>query len=101
MIKVLSFILSSIIEFIKMLFTIDLGNGFNLGLLMCLCFIFLPMMLRIINFIKQDAIEELDDKFDYERRNTSKVGYIGKHEEVGRHSKQYFARQREAKRWSK
>ena len=67
MIQVIKFILNSIIEFISMLFTIDLGNNLNLGLLMCIAFIFLPMMLRIINFIKQDAIEELDDKYDESR----------------------------------
>ena len=64
MFTVLGFILQCIIDFMKMLFTIDLGDNLNLGLLMCICFIFLPIMLRIINFIKQDAIEELDDKYD-------------------------------------
>ena len=50
MLEVLRFIFSYIVQFISMLFTIDLGGGLNLGLLMCIVFIFLPMMLRIVNF---------------------------------------------------
>lgn len=67
MLEVLSFILGTIISFMKMLFTIDLGDGLNLGLLMCIVFIFLPMMLRIINFLKQDAMEELNSAYDESR----------------------------------
>ena len=67
MLEVIRFLLSYIVAFMRMLFTIDVGNGLNLGLLMCIVFIFLPMMLRVINFIKQDALEELDDRYDSER----------------------------------
>lgn len=67
MLQCVKFILDTIREFIAMLFTINTNDGLNLGLILCLAFIFLPMMLRIINFIKQDAIEEIDDAID-ERR---------------------------------
>lgn len=50
-----------------MLFTIKLGDNLNLGLLMCILFIFLPIVLRLIKFIRQDALEELDDKIDESR----------------------------------
>lgn len=67
MLDVLRFIFSTIIAFMRMLFTIDLGNNLNLGLLMCIVFIFLPMMLRIINFLKQDAMEELNNAYEESR----------------------------------
>ena len=65
--SILKFIFSSLISFIQMLFTIQVDDGLSLGLLFCICFILLPMMVRIINFIKQDAIEELDDRIDESR----------------------------------
>ena len=71
MLQVLRFIFSTIIDFISMLFTIDLGNNLNLGLLMCIVFIFLPMMLRIINFLKQDAMEELNNAYEESRPRES------------------------------
>lgn len=62
MIEVLRFIFSYIVQFISMLFTIDLGNNLNLGLLLCIIFIFLPMMLRIINFLKLYANDVTADE---------------------------------------
>ena len=62
MIEVLRFIFSYTIQFISMLFTIDLGNNLNLGLLLCIIFIFLPMMLRIINFLKMYANDVTADE---------------------------------------
>ena len=76
MLQVIRFLLHTIIDFIRMLFTIDIGNNMSLGLIMCIVFIFLPMMLRIIGFLKRDAIEELDDRFDESRpRETSSSVY--------------------------
>ena len=65
--SILKFILSSLISFIQMLFTVQVDDGLSLGVLFCICFILFPIMLRVINFIKQDAIEELDEKFDASR----------------------------------
>lgn len=87
MLEVLKFIFNSIVEFIKMLFTIDVGFT-NLGALMCIIYIFLPVVLIIINFLKVQIIEEFDDAYDFKRRrdkyygNSNKVKsrYIGKHE---------------------
>lgn len=67
MLQVIRFLLHTIIDFMKMLFTIDIGNNMSLGLLMCIVFIFLPMMLRIISFLKRDAMEELNDRYDESR----------------------------------
>ena len=100
MLEVLKFILNCVIQFISMLFRIDVGFT-NLGVVMCICYILFPMLLVIVNFLKSSVIEELDDRYDYERRMNRKVGYIGKHEYTGRHSKRYFERQKEKERWSK
>lgn len=97
--SVLKFIFSSLISFIQMLFTIQVDNGLSLGLLMCICFILFPIMLRIINFIKQDAVEELNSDFENKRGLFSEKEYTGKHEPVGRHSKEYFRRQKVARRY--
>lgn len=67
MFQVLKFVLDSIISFMSMLFSINVDSNLSIGLLICICFIFLPMMLRVIRFIKQDALEELDDKYDEAR----------------------------------
>lgn len=67
MLQVIRFLLHTIIDFMKMLFTIDVGNNMSLGLLMCIIFIFLPMMLRIIAFLRRDALEELNDRYDESR----------------------------------
>ena len=67
MFQVLRFILKSIIDFMTMLFSINVDNNLSIGLLLCICFIFLPMVLRVIRFIKQDALEELDDIYDESR----------------------------------
>ena len=66
MLEVLKFIFKCVIEFISMLFTIDLGFT-NLGALMCIVYIFLPVVLFIINFIKGQVLDELDDRYDESR----------------------------------
>lgn len=61
MLQILKFIFQQTANFISMLFTIDIGDGLSLGLLMCIVFIFLPMMLRIINFLKMYANDVVAD----------------------------------------
>ena len=48
MLQVLRFLLNTVIDFMKMLFTVDVGDGLNLGLVMCIVFIFFPMILRVV-----------------------------------------------------
>ena len=67
MLEVLRFIFSTIIDFLSMLFTIDLGNGLNLGLLMCIVFIFFPIMLRVINLLKNYANDVTADELSNKR----------------------------------
>ena len=97
MLEVFKFIFNCVIEFISMLFTIDVGFT-NLGVVMCIVYIFLPIVLIIINFVKVQLVEEIDDFYDL--RHTKK-SYIGKHESVGKHSKEYFRRQKIKESWDK
>lgn len=66
MLDVFKFIFNCVLEFISMLFTIDVGFT-SLGALMCIVYIFLPVVLIIINFIKMQVIEEIDDRYDESR----------------------------------
>ena len=52
MLQVLRFLLKITADFLKMLFTIDVGDGMNLGLVLCIVFIFLPLVLSVVNFLK-------------------------------------------------
>lgn len=62
MFEVLKFILKCIAQFISMLFTIDIG-GISLGLFMGIIFIFLPMMLTFVNFLKNgDGLDILSHR---------------------------------------
>lgn len=101
MFKVLWFILNSIIDFAKMLFTIQVDDNLSLGLLMCICFIFFPMMLRVIKFIRQDALEELDEAYDSTHKSLifGDNEYSPKHASAGRHSSEYFRRQKQLRRF--
>lgn len=76
MIEVLKFILKFVADFIKMLFTIDVGSGLSLGLVMCVVFIFLPLVLVVINFLKTTLVDEVDEVYD-KREKQSK--YLPKH----------------------
>ena len=69
MIEVLKFILKFVADFIKMLFTIDVGSGLSLGLVMCVVFIFLPLVLIVINFLKTALVDEIDESYDSRNRN--------------------------------
>lgn len=66
MLEVLKFILKCVIQFVSMLFKIDVGFT-NLGVVMCICYILFPMLLFIVNFLKTSVIEELDEKYDESR----------------------------------
>ena len=72
MLEVIKFLLSYIVAFMRMLFTIDVGNGLNLGLLMCIVFIFLPMILRIINFLKMYSTEVIADELNTPQKKGGK-----------------------------
>ena len=66
MLEVLKFILKCVIQFVSMLFKIDVGFT-NLGVVMCICYILFPMLLVIVNYLKTSVIEELDEKYDESR----------------------------------
>ena len=85
MIEVLKFIFNCTADFLKMLFTIDVGNGLTLGLVMCVVFIFLPLALIVINFLKVTLVDEIDEKHDL---GVGLFGrYVGKHEYRGKHER--------------
>ena len=69
MIEVLKFIFKCLTDYLKMLFTIDVGNGLSLGLVMCVVFIFLPLVLIVINFLKTVLVDEIDESYDSRNRN--------------------------------
>jgi len=73
MLECLKFIFNLILQFIKMLFSIDVGFT-NLGVLMCIVYIFLPVVLIIINFLKVQIIEEFDDAYDFKLRRDKYYG---------------------------
>lgn len=98
MLQVLKFIFEQVVAFLAMLFRIDVGDGFSLGLVMCVVFIFLPIVLKFVNFLKTGLFDELDERYD--ERAISLFQYHGKHEQAGRHSKEYFRRKRRSeKEW--
>ena len=84
MFQVLGFLLNYITEFMKMLFTIQVDRNLSLGLLFCICFIFLPMVHRVVCFIKQDAMEELDDEYDH-----SKPRFIDRYTDTDIHTQNF------------
>ncbi len=88
MLDVLKFILDCVIDFLEMLFTIDVGNNMSLGLIMCVIFIFLPLVLVFLNFIKVQFINEIDEAYDTGRR------FFGFRNYTGRHSKKYLDRRK-------
>ncbi len=68
MLQVLKFILERVVEFLKMLFTINVGDNISLGLMMCILFIFLPLVLVVVNFLKIVLIDEIDERYDFNNR---------------------------------
>lgn len=97
MLKVIMFILETVTHFMKMLFTIQVDDNLSLGLLMCIVFIFLPIVHRIICFIKQDAMEELDDMYDSSRPHESWIFSENQHynPSTGRASRTYNSSHRQ------
>lgn len=57
MFECIKFIFKIMTDFLKMLFTIDIGNNMSLGMLMCVIFIFFPIVLSFINFLKHTGGE--------------------------------------------
>lgn len=58
MFECIKFIFEIVVDFIKMLFSIDIGNNISLGLFMCILFIFFPTLLTIFNFfVNSDDLE--------------------------------------------
>lgn len=72
MLDVLKFILKSVADFVSMLFKVDIGEGLSLGLLMCVIFIFLPLFLTFVNFLKIVIVDEIDESYDLSNRNKKK-----------------------------
>lgn len=64
MLEVLKFYIKCIIDFISMLFTIDVGFT-SLGMVMCICFIFFPTVIVFVRIIKVVVLDELDDRYDF------------------------------------
>ena len=51
---------------------------------------------QVVNFLKTGLFDELDERYD--ERARSLFRYHGKHEEAGRHSKEYFRRKRRSEK---
>lgn len=51
MLECLKFIFKLVIQFLEMLFEVDVGFT-SLGTMMCITFIFLPIILSLVNFLK-------------------------------------------------
>lgn len=60
MLECIKFILEYTAKFCAMLFSIDIGSGLSLGLLLVILFIFLPTVFRVITLLKHDVVGELD-----------------------------------------
>ena len=59
MFECLKFIFSLVADFLKMLFTIDIGP-MSLGLFACTIFIFLPMVLLVVNVLIKNTRGDKD-----------------------------------------
>ena len=70
MFEVLKFIIRCIVQFLAMLFTIDVGFT-SLGMVMCICFIFFPLVLSFVHTLKSVLIDELDERCDFYRPTES------------------------------
>lgn len=82
MLECIKFIFKIVTDFIKMLFTIDIGSGMSLGLFMCIIFIVLPMLLSLFTFFKNADDLEFAEMF-----KSNKAKYKGKHEYEPKHAK--------------
>ena len=66
MLDVLKLIFKCMLMFINKLFTIDVGFT-NLGTVLCIVYILLPMLLVIVNFFRSNLVSELDERYDESR----------------------------------
>lgn len=82
MLSILRFIFKFVADFCSMLFTIDVDNNLSIGLLLCIIFILLPIVHRVICFIRQDAIDELNSRYEESRPRESH--YAEKHTTVNK-----------------
>ena len=74
MLEVIKFLFEYTLKVLSMLFTIDVGKGITLGVMMCVVFIFLPIVLVVVNAIKTTMIDELDERYDNSKRISRKEG---------------------------
>ena len=70
MFEVIKFFFKCIGQVISMLFSIDIGP-MSLGLFMCIIFIAFPIFIGIVNFLKCEVFDELDDLHDFHRPTES------------------------------
>lgn len=63
MFECIKFIFKIMTDFLKMLFTIDIGNNMSLGMLMSVIFIVLPILLSLFTFFKNADDIELAEMF--------------------------------------
>lgn len=82
MLECLKFILKCVNDLISMLFRIDVGFT-NLGVVMCICYILLPMLLFIVNFLKSSFLSELDETYDERRPRETWTKTIHKRVKTG------------------
>jgi len=71
MFECIKFIFKIVTDFIKMLFTIDIGSGMSLGLFMCIIFIVLPALLSLFTFFKNSDDLELAEMFKKDKKKES------------------------------
>ena len=71
MFECIKFIFKIMTDFLKMLFTIDIGNNMSLGMFMSIIFIVLPILLSLFAFFKNADDIELAEMF---RSHKSKRG---------------------------
>lgn len=71
MFECIKFIFKIVTDFLKMLFTIDIGNNMTLGLFMSIIFIVLPMLLSLFTFFKNSDDIELMEVFKKGKKKES------------------------------
>ena len=82
MFEVIKFIFRLVGQFLSMLFTIDIGP-MSLGLFCSIIFLFFPIVLALVNLLKVNLMDELDDRYDTRRESY----YEPKHAYKPRHAK--------------
>lgn len=67
MLDTIKFLLQLTVQFTAKLFTINVGFT-SLGVLLCIIYILLPVMLAIINSLKHQIISDITDEYITNRR---------------------------------